>query len=196
MLTPIFPTFINEEQLLLDNNAIEKECQLLRENQPETVSFHKFGWKSRDIDYTNIPEAFVPLVNEINKKINTLFQNLGYDTSKYEAHLTGAWVVINGTNDYMLSHIHQRAFFSGAYYVKAKPNCGNIVFKSPLTANNFIVSPLSVSHQNMFTSPTLSVEPKQGSLLIFPGWLEHQVQANLSGDERIVFSFNADIKQN
>ena len=31
---------------------------------------------------------------------------------------------------------------------------------------------------------------EEGSLLMFPGWLEHGVTQNLSNEDRIVISFN------
>tara|TARA_B110000261_G_scaffold48825_1_gene57559 strand:- start:663 stop:791 length:129 start_codon:yes stop_codon:yes gene_type:complete len=38
------------------------------------------------------------------------------------------------------------------------------------------------------------IEIEEGDLLIFPGYLPHKVRANESNEDRIVISFNVDIK--
>jgi ectoine hydroxylase-related dioxygenase (phytanoyl-CoA dioxygenase family) len=38
--------------------------------------------------------------------------------------------------------------------------------------------------------------PEEGDLLIFPSYLHHSVEENLSEDERIVISFNIEILKN
>ena len=35
-----------------------------------------------------------------------------------------------------------------------------------------------------------SITPVEGSLVLFPSYLDHSVNANLSSEERIVISFN------
>ena len=39
------------------------------------------------------------------------------------------------------------------------------------------------------------MEPEEGKLLLFPAYLQHSVDENLSDDERIVISFNIDINK-
>ena len=39
-----------------------------------------------------------------------------------------------------------------------------------------------------------SVKPKEGNLLIFPSYLYHEVGKNLSDKDRIIISFNVEIK--
>jgi len=38
-----------------------------------------------------------------------------------------------------------------------------------------------------------SVEPVEGGLVLFPSYLDHSVNPNLSSEERIVISFNLNI---
>ena len=40
---------------------------------------------------------------------------------------------------------------------------------------------------------TLKFEPEEGKLFIFPSYLHHAVEENLSTEDRIVISFNVDI---
>ena len=41
---------------------------------------------------------------------------------------------------------------------------------------------------------TVEIEPKEGDLLIFPSYLYHSVGKNLSSEDRIIISFNVDMR--
>ena len=43
---------------------------------------------------------------------------------------------------------------------------------------------------NDFTSNILRIKPEEGMLVLFPSWLTHSVDPNMSSDERVVISFN------
>ena len=49
---------------------------------------------------------------------------------------------------------------------------------------------------NDLSSEVITVAPNEGDLLIFPSYLHHSVEENLSEDERIVISFNIEILKN
>jgi uncharacterized protein (TIGR02466 family) len=39
----------------------------------------------------------------------------------------------------------------------------------------------------------VKIEPEEGKLLLFPAYLQHAVEENLSNEDRIVISFNINI---
>ena len=41
----------------------------------------------------------------------------------------------------------------------------------------------------------VEIAPKEGDLLIFPAYLSHAVNRNLSDEDRVVISFNIDISK-
>jgi hypothetical protein len=41
-----------------------------------------------------------------------------------------------------------------------------------------------------FTSSELRMRPEEGRMYVFPGWLEHGVDENLSNRNRVSISFN------
>ena len=49
---------------------------------------------------------------------------------------------------------------------------------------------------NDLSSESIFAVPTEGDLLIFPSYLHHSVEENLSEDERIVISFNIEILKN
>ena len=54
------------------------------------------------------------------------------------------------------------------------------------------------SHPNSISPNSLNaqvngISPKEGALVLFPSYLDHSVNENMSDDERIVISFNIKI---
>jgi uncharacterized protein (TIGR02466 family) len=85
-------------------------------------------------------------------------------------------------------HDHANCLFSGVYYVKTPENCGNIMFYDPRNARTFY-KPLGQNF-TAYTADAVSHVAEAGLLLIFPSWLKHGVEPNLSEDDRISISFN------
>mgnify|MGYP003302717124 CR=1 FL=1 len=72
--------------------------------------------------------------------------------------------------------------------LKAPKNCGDIIFYDPRPAPVFYY-PTALS-SNLLNAQVNSVTPKEGALILFPSYVDHSVNENLSNDERIVISFN------
>ena len=51
-----------------------------------------------------------------------------------------------------------------------------------------------IKTKNELNLQVAGIEIEEGDLLIFPGYLPHKVRANESNEDRIVISFNVDIK--
>ena len=47
---------------------------------------------------------------------------------------------------------------------------------------------------NLLNAQVNSITPKEGALILFPSYVEHSVNENLSNEERIVISFNVTIQ--
>ena len=52
----------------------------------------------------------------------------------------------------------------------------------------------AVGKLNEFSTNILKIKPEEGKLLLFPSYLHHSVEENLSDEDRIAISFNLDIK--
>ena len=127
------------------------------------------------------------------RDITTLLQNADHFTQVIDE----MWANINEKHDYNEWHVHPYSNLSGAYYVKhdgSKKN-GDILFKhpDPFYAKGYGMlhwPPQSVEAYNEVSAPIVEVTPKTNLLLLFPSWLEHEVNNNLKNDTRISFSFN------
>jgi uncharacterized protein (TIGR02466 family) len=82
-------------------------------------------------------------------------------------------------------HQHHDSVVSGVYYYKTTGNDGNIMFKTPNPYINLESFPIGEQvHKYVTYTPSI------GKIIIFPGWLEHEVEPNNSSEPRISFSFN------
>jgi uncharacterized protein (TIGR02466 family) len=79
------------------------------------------------------------------------------------------------------------------YYVKATPEQGNIFFERGDNAEYFLPP---MEKPNYFTSTATTYKAMTSAIYIFPGWLKHSVQPNLTSEDRISVSFNYGIKTN
>jgi uncharacterized protein (TIGR02466 family) len=77
---------------------------------------------------------------------------------------------------------------SGVYYVRTRPGADSINFHDPRSQTGIIRPP--VAELTAENTDQVVVRVKDGTLLIFPSYLQHSVDANASGEERISISFN------
>lgn len=144
------------------------------------------GWHSKDFDLSEKePQNFIFF---ISKHIEQLMTDMNWDTKKQIAKINNMWAIINTGGSANLRHQHGNSTISGAYYVRAPKNSGDIIFYDPRPAPVY-------SHPNATTPNPLNaqingISPKEGVLVLFPSYLDHSVNENLSKDERIVISFN------
>jgi len=85
----------------------------------------------------------------------------------------------------VIHHRHKNSILSGAYYVEAPPNCGRIVFETPLIAHRMSDFP-RYAKETPFSMTQYAVDPSPGRLVLFPSWLGHRTETNEANAERIV----------
>jgi uncharacterized protein (TIGR02466 family) len=100
-----------------------------------------------------------------------------------------SWVNINFNFSWNDIHTHDDdgVLISGVYYVATPDNCGNIRLYDPrfLKGINNYDKYYCEDRGNYITIP-----PKEKMILMFPPWLPHMVEPNLSNHERISIAFN------
>jgi uncharacterized protein (TIGR02466 family) len=99
--------------------------------------------------------------------------------------LQTSWINITKDGQYQNSHQHKDAVISGVYYYQTTGNDGDLVFETP---NPYI--DLELFPYGYMCNKTISYTPRAGKLILFPGWLKHRVEPNVTKDPRISISFN------
>jgi uncharacterized protein (TIGR02466 family) len=122
----------------------------------------------------------------VDAAIAEVAQATGYGTARIAA--ANCWANVNPKFASNKIHDHANCLFSGVYYVKTPENCGNIMFYDPRSAKAFYKP--QVNQFTAYTADAIAHAAEAGLLLIFPSWLRHGVEPNLSDEDRVSISFN------
>ena len=148
------------------------------------------GWHSKDFELNDDePQKFIKF---ISKSIEQVMTDMKWEKNKQSVKINNMWAIINTGGSANLRHQHGNSTISGAYYVRAPKDSGDIVFYDPRPAP--IYSHPNVESPNLLNAQVNSITPKEGALVLFPSYLDHSVNENLSNEERIVISFNIKIQ--
>ena len=166
--------YIDNCNLNLEN--LERKCRDHMVTKPSSTRSNRGGYQGHqfhDNELFNLIERSIPIIQD--KPIKNF---------KY-----GAWINVNGPGSYNERHSHDPhsgTFLSGVFYVKCPEGSGNIRFYDP---RPHIQTSLDMKYYaNGDTYHWFP--PIPNTLIMFPAWLEHEVESNKSHEERISISFN------
>ena len=175
------------------NEELSKYIYSLKDKDNDGVTkSNKGGWHSKDFDLLKKNSIQYKFAIELQKYILNVFQNFGWKTENKHIRIQSMWAIINKKGNYNVIHTHPNCFLSAAYYVKAEKNCGRFQIENPnMAKTNFHPEVINKNELNILVAGN---EIEEGDLLIFPSYLPHRVSENRSEEDRIVISFNIDIK--
>ena len=190
----IFPTPIWTMQLNNYENVNELMFNYIKTQQKsDEIGINKSnvkGWHSKDFDLNDKdPQTFIAFILPAIEQVMT---DMNWDKIKQTAKINNMWAIINRGGSANLRHQHGNSTISGAYYVRAPINSGDIIFYDPRPAP--VYSHPNVTNPNILNAQVNGVSPKEGALVLFPSYLDHSVNENKSAEERIVISFNIRIQ--
>ena len=162
----------------------------LREKDPiASKKSNQGGWQSFEFDINDSDDILHNLLINCIKKFPR-FKNNVYA-------FMDAWVNINKTGDYNLTHDHPDCDLSGVLWVKAPKDCGNIVFDSPFAfqTHNEVESYTDEFRNSNNYNHCHYFNPIEGRILVFPSHLQHHVLHNKSEKDRISVSYNIKLKK-
>ena len=186
-IVPLFPTLVWKMQLSRDSyepmNA--KIKAKLAELAQATPGLAPGGKLQTDQTLHHQPEF-----QELKEIINTAATGvLDFLKIAYESlELTGCWANISPPGDGHRPHTHPNNYLSGVYYVQTQEGANTISFDDPRPQTN-IISPVTskITDEN---AGQIHITTREGLLVLFPSWLQHQVPRNKSQQARISIAFN------
>ena len=189
-----FPTPVWAIQLENYKTINEEMYKFIKEAQSnDQVGINKSnikGWHSKDFNLQeNEPRKFISF---ISPSIEKVMIDMNWEKDKQKVNINNMWAIVNVGGSTNLRHQHGNSTISGAYYVRAPEKSGDIVFYDPRPAP--VYSYPIAQNPNFLNAQINSVSPKEGALVLFPSYLDHSVNENLSNTERIVISFNITIQ--
>jgi uncharacterized protein (TIGR02466 family) len=197
--TVYFPTLIFQydvkdgpslNRTLLDLTYAERESGIAV-NKSNTAELG--SWHSATALHKN--SAYEPLMKEINKALSRISQELSFAKDQV-LKVTSMWSIINPPGNGNRAHVHPGSLLSGVYYVQAPENAGKIEFIDPRTV--IIMNPPKYETKKKRPRECwnkVNFKPVAGRMIIFPAWLYHGVDTNMSKEkgragDRIIVSFN------
>lgn len=102
--------------------------------------------------------------------------------------ITGCWASLYAPGAAHRAHSHPNNFLSAVYYVRTSPGADTINFHDPRSQTGIIRPP--VTELTAANTDQVVVRVANGTLLVFPSYLQHSVDANASGETRLSVSFN------
>ena len=131
-------------------------------------------------------DDFCELVSCVDRGVTSIlrFLRIGHDAFE----ITACWATVLTKGAAHNTHSHPNNLLSGVYYVAPTPGADRINFHDPRRQAGVIRPPVvELTAEN---TDQVVVRVRSGTLLIFPSWLEHSVDANPNETERISVSFN------
>jgi uncharacterized protein (TIGR02466 family) len=183
----MFPTFVWKAQVApsvrqgIEDDVLAK-LDAMRRDAGEPVPGR--GWQSEK-DLHRLDE-FRGLVACIRDAAESVLDFLKTGDGAFE--LTGLWANMNPKGAAHPIHSHPNNFLSGVYYLRTHEGANTVNFHDPRPQTGIIRPP--VTELTAENTDLVVVKISDGTLLMFPSWLPHSVDASGSDETRISVSFN------
>ena len=136
--------------------------------------------------------AFAHIIPQLEPMIEECWKEFRWYRG-LKPHIHELWV--NKTLKYSGVNIHNHSpyLLSGVMYVNMKPGMGNIAFENP---NHLVTSlqPFDWFRPDEIQWNIEQVVPvESGDIIIFPGWLRHKAELNMTDEPRYIAGFNVGV---
>jgi uncharacterized protein (TIGR02466 family) len=161
---------------------------IVKSNVQALGAWHSMDNLEKDPNFTEIARYIVSAAKEV-------FNNLGYQENSIPV-ISNMWANVSPKFAFNRVHTHPGSAWSGVYYVYGPENSGKIYFQDPRPqAQVYNIRYHTKESRKREVWSEVFYDPKVGRLILFPAWLQHEVQPNLSelegeAGQRISISFN------
>ena len=183
----MFPTFVWKAQLPAEGYepANDLIVQTLGEIEP-TLTDLKRGESWQSGPALHEMKQFEPLVEAIDDAVKSVLDYLRVGHRIYK--ITGCWATVNAPGAAHGIHSHPNNYLSGVYYVRTGEGANTISFIDPRFQTGILRPP--VTEMTAENTDQVVVTVRDGTLLMFPAWLQHSVDPNRCDRPRVSISFN------
>ena len=176
----------NENKNLINriyNEKFEDPCGIDRSNATNTDAWHS----RTDVQRWNESQFLVDIILNYSRAI---FDELNY-SGKYLPELMNMWANVSPQHGFNKGHIHPLSLWSGVYYLQTADGCGDIIFTDPRIGRlMFPPEHNDFGDTDRSEMNEITFKASRYKLLLFPSYLQHEVEPNISNRDRISISFN------
>lgn len=135
----------------------------------------------------NLDPEFKTIVEFINAHSQQYWKELGYDNSM-RPEVYEMWANIYKHGSFIETHNHSPIHLTASFYLHHPENGGNIVFEN-INSTLLKHQPYAFD-QIRYNAFEKEIPVTTGTLVIFPGYMNHRTQPNLSDEDRIIIGSN------
>ena len=168
-------TSLNEDLLNFVVGEVEKNPQVVKKS-------NRGGWQSR----TDLHKE--PALEDLKKQIYNVCKSIF--PPMQGMYFKQMWAGVNKKGNFNILHQHGHYQLSGGYYLQVPENSGKIQFRDPrpsAMANWITTYVLRKGEWEGYT-------PKASDLMIWPAFIDHQVEPSQSDQDRIMISFDLNLR--
>ena len=148
-----------------------------KENWGETHYLSSQNFDDNFIDNCKLPQ----FSDELDFHLRNYCREIEFPFRNYKID---SWVSLFKKGNYGHVHSHGHVDIAGVYYYKTNEIDGNLFFECPVPNIGY-----SFCYYNKYCKRWVHV-PKEGKILLFPGWIRHGITTNTTDNTRISISFN------
>jgi uncharacterized protein (TIGR02466 family) len=139
----------------------------------------------------NFDHRLDPLTDYIKSAAKKYFEDISIEPMKFSLYYLFNKITLGGQH---ALHAHPQSILSGVFYLKIPEGAPPIIFNDPRDHYKYIQYPTKFGNpREMYKLlPEYGINPTEGTILMWPSWLEHQVPASTCSKERIAVAFNVD----
>lgn len=164
--------FILNEQKYQSSDYLD-HIKKLEQTAPSEKKSNFGGYQTHD----NLHQA--PVFKEFISSLETIASKIIQSSCVVKE----MWGNINYQHHFNGAHTHGGTL-SGVFYIKTPTDCGRLI----------LVNPAVRGDGKPFRGGNFSINPEPLACIMFPSWLEHYVEPNLSSEPRVSISFNIENK--
>ena len=186
--TPIWFSMVPDHETL--NSSLLDTILEEQSSHPQGITASNVqGWHSRDNLHRR--SQFQDLLKCISRDLMQVARELKWQLEQVKPTISTCWANVNPKHSFNVLHNHPNSILSGVYYVTVPENSGDLYFHDPKRGYRMLVPP--VSSETPWSVGKAAYTPCEGKLVIFPSWLWHGVEPNLSDETRVSISFNVGV---
>jgi uncharacterized protein (TIGR02466 family) len=159
------------------NKATNKYIKEARTKDKKIIKTTKdFGTSHHSTPLT-LDNDFIDFRNYVGEKSYQFLDSHGYDMKEYQTMFSEMWVQEFSKNGggHHSAHVHWNQHVSGFYFLKCSDKTSMPVFHEPRTGARATKLKMKQGIKGIENGTDLiHFKPQPGTLLIFPGYLEHE----------------------
>jgi uncharacterized protein (TIGR02466 family) len=181
----IYTDTVKEKSILdeLYNECIHSQFKFENISDNFYNTSNRLGYQSKKNLHESKP--FYPLSEAIIRNVKNLLVEKKINAIPL---ISSMWLNVN--TKYSFNHVHTHGdWYSGILWLKTPVNCGKLFFVNPCVS-----AQQQINKIEGYPTEILSIQPSEGELILFPSYLPHGIEPNMSETPQFCISFNIELK--